>query len=70
MMIMIWMVIYTDFVSLQPCVSKAIGVAFYYYLTQFRAMRSSLSGSLCGLLALFFLLLSVGNTHGGHMCAT
>ena len=28
---MIWMVIYTDSVSLQPCVSKAIGVAFYYY---------------------------------------
>ena len=35
MMIMIWMVIYTDSVSLQPCVPKAIGVAFYYYLTQF-----------------------------------
>ena len=70
MMIMIWMVIYSDFVSLQPCVSKAIGVAFYYYLTHFRAMRPSLSGSLCGLLVLIFLLLSVGNTHGGHMCTT
>ena len=74
MMIMIGMFIYTDSVSLQPCVSKAIGVAFYYYLavalTQFRAMRPSLSGSLYGLLALFFLLLLVGNTHGGHMCTT
>ena len=70
MMIMIWMVIYTDSVSLQPCVSKAIGVAFYYYLEQFRAMRPSLSGSLYGLLALFFLLLLVGKPHGGHMCTT
>ena len=66
MMIMIWMVVYTDFVSLQPCVSKAIGVAFYHYLTQFRAMRPFLSGGLCGLLALFFLLLLVGNTQHMH----